>query len=236
MVPARASVRRGRNGLDDFRRGRNDLSDLILCKTISIFIELLPNETPMTEPTQTHQLVRFFKVLGQPQRLAIVGLLARRPHTVEQLGRELDISVSTVSHHLSRLADAGLVSARAESYYSVYRLNTEVLTQMARELLHHAQPDIPAASEAADAFERKVLTTFTTPDGRIKAFPVQEKKFLVLVRHVLKAFEPGVRYTEKRVNQILANYSEDTARLRRALVDYRCMAREGGGGKYWRID
>ncbi|MBP1679541.1 MAG: transcriptional regulator, partial [Bacteroidetes bacterium] len=49
-------------------------------------------------------------------------------------------------------------------------------------------------------------------------------------------FEPGVRYTEKRVNQILANYNEDTARLRRALVDHKFMAREGGGGKYWRID
>ena len=84
--------------------------------------------------------------------------------------------------------------------------------------------------------ERKVLSTFTAPDGRIKAFPVQEKKFLVLLRHVLKAFDPGIRYTEKRVNQILAHYSEDTARLRRALVDHNFMAREGGGGKYWRID
>jgi len=190
----------------------------------------------MRDDAHVEQLVRFFKALGQPQRLAIVGLLARRPHTVEQLGKELGISVSTVSHHLSRLSGAGLVSARAESYYSVYRLDTEVLTQMARRLLQHAQPEVPAAAKAADEFDRRVLGTFTTPDGRIKAFPVQEKKFLVLVRHVLTAFEPGVRYPEKRVNQILSNYSDDTARLRRALVDHKFMAREGGGGKYWRID
>jgi DNA-binding transcriptional ArsR family regulator len=190
----------------------------------------------MQDDAQVNQLVQFFKVLGQPQRLAIVGHLARRPHTVEQLGKELGISVSTVSHHLSRLSDAGLVSARAESYYSVYRLNTEVLSQMSRDLLRHAQPGVPAAAAAAHDFDRKVLSTFTTPEGRIKAFPVQEKKFLVLVRHVLAAFEPGVRYTEKRVNQILANFNEDTARLRRALVDHKFMAREGGGGKYWRID
>jgi DNA-binding transcriptional ArsR family regulator len=190
----------------------------------------------METDSHNEKLVRFFKVLGQPQRLAIIGLLARRPHTVEQLGKELGIGVSTVSHHLSRLSDAGLVSARAESYYSVYRLNTEILRQMSRDLLRHAQPEIPAAAGAADDFDRKVLGTFTAPDGRIKAFPVQEKKFLVLVRHVLAAFEPGVRYTEKRVNQILANYNEDTARLRRALVDHKFMAREGGGGKYWRID
>jgi predicted transcriptional regulator len=185
---------------------------------------------------QFEHLLQFFKVLGEPNRLKIVGLLARKPHTVEQLGELLHVSVSTVSHHLARLADAGLVTARAESYYSVYSLKTDILTSMAKNLLKQAEQPRKDEDKGLNSFDRKVLATFTTPDGRIKVFPVQEKKFLVVVRHVLKAFEPGVRYTEKRINQILANYNEDTARLRRALVDHRFMAREGGGGKYWRID
>ena len=183
-----------------------------------------------------HDLLRFFKVLGEPNRLKIVGLLARRPHTVEDLGRQLGVGVSTVSHHLSRLADAGLVTARAESYYNLYSLRTEVLSAMAKTILHEAEQPRREESGELDAFEQKVIATFTGPDGRITAFPVQEKKFLVLVRYVLKAFEPGVKYTEKRVNQILKEYNEDTARLRRSLVEYKYMAREGGGGKYWRID
>jgi len=181
-------------------------------------------------------LIRFFKLLGEANRLKIVGLLAKQPHSVEQLAEELGISVSTVSHHLSRLADAGLVSARAESYYSIYSLRTEMLTAMARTLLRETEQPQQAYDEDLGSFDRKVLGTFTTPDGRIKAFPVQEKKFLVLLRHVLKAFEPGVRYTEKRVNQVLAEFNQDTAKMRRALVDHHLMAREGGGGKYWRID
>jgi len=181
-------------------------------------------------------LIRFFKLLGEPNRLKIVGLLAKQPHSVEQLAEELGISVSTVSHHLSRLADAGLVSARAESYYSIYSLRTEMLTAMARTLLRETERPQRDHDEDLDSFDRKVLGTFTTPEGRIKAFPVQEKKFLVLLRHVLKAFEPGVRYTEKRVNQMLAEFNEDTARMRRALVDHHFMAREGGGGRYWRVD
>jgi hypothetical protein len=32
------------------------------------------------------------------------------------------------------------------------------------------------------------------------------------------------------------NFSDDSARLRRWLVEFGFMAREGGGGKYWRID
>jgi hypothetical protein len=155
---------------------------------------------------------------------------------VEQIAKVLKIGVSTVSHHLARLADAGLVSAKAESYYSVYRLNTSILRDMAKTLLQQAEKPVISEADHPDAFERKVLSTFTETGGRITSFPVQEKKYLVLVRHVLKAFAPGVRYTEKRVNQILANYNEDTARLRRSLVEFRFMAREGGGGKYWRID
>jgi biotin operon repressor len=183
-----------------------------------------------------HDLLRFFKVLGEPNRLKIVGLLARRPHTGEDLGRQLGVSVSTVSHHLSRLADAGLVTARAESYYNLYSLRTEVLSAMAKTILHEAEQPRREESGLLDAFEQKVIDTFTSHDGRITAFPVQEKKFLVLVRYVLKAFEPGIKYTEKRVNQLLKEYNEDTARLRRSLVEYKYMAREGGGGKYWRID
>jgi len=190
----------------------------------------------MALETQLPGLVQFFKVLGEPSRLKIVGLLARQPATVEQLSENLGLSPSTTSHHLSRLADAGLVEARSESYYSIYSLKTEILTSMARTLLHETEAKPEATEEDLDAFDRKVLATFLTPDGRIKAFPVQEKKFLVLLRYVLKAFEHGVRYPEKRVNQILSNFNEDTARLRRSLVEYRYMAREGGGGKYWRID
>jgi hypothetical protein len=50
----------------------------------------------------------------------------------------------------------------------------------------------------------------------------------------LKDFEPGIRYTEKQVNEILAHYNEDTAFLRRSLVEYKLMDRQGGGGEYWR--
>jgi hypothetical protein len=128
------------------------------------------------------------------------------------------------------------VAAKSEGYYKVYSLNTDALTAMAKELLKQAEQQRPVVEDTMAGFDRKVLATFTTSQGRITAFPTGEKRFLVLLRHVLRAFEPGVRYTEKRVNQILANFNDDTARLRRGLVDYRLMAREGGGGKYWRID
>ena len=190
----------------------------------------------MTNPSNEQDLVEFFKALGEPNRLRIVGLLSQRAHTVEQLGTALGIGVSTVSHHLARLARAGLVSARTESYYNLYTLEAGALSDLAKKLLAQAAPQRPASEQGLDAFDRKVLATFTTPDGRITSFPMQDKKVRVLLRHVLPAFTHGVRYPERRVNEILLKFSDDSARLRRWLVEYGYMAREGGGGKYWRID
>jgi biotin operon repressor len=190
----------------------------------------------MTTSSNEQDLVEFFKALGEPNRLRIVGLLSQRAYTVEQLGAALGIGVSTVSHHLGRLARTGLVSSRSESYYNLYALTTGGLADLAKKLLAQTEPPRPASERELGGFDRKVLATFTTPDGRIKSFPMQEKKVHVLLRHVLPAFTHGVRYPEKRVNEILSKFSDDTARLRRWLVEYRYMAREGGGGKYWRID
>jgi hypothetical protein len=55
------------------------------------------------------------------------------------------------------------------------------------------------------------------------------------LRRVIKAFEPGTRYSEQQVNEILARFHSDTATLRRELVGSNLMQREGGGGEYWRV-
>jgi len=186
----------------------------------------------MDEPTRTDELLTFFKALADATRLKIVGLLAQEPRTVEQMAALLNLQPSTVSHHLARLSDAGLVSASAQSYYNVYKLEAGALEEMARRLL--ARETLPAvvADLDADAYDRKVLRDFSGPDGRLRQLPMQRKKFEAILRHVVIPFEHGVRYSEKHVNEILSQYHEDTAALRRGLVDTGLMARDHG--VYWR--
>jgi hypothetical protein len=104
---------------------------------------------------------------------------------------------------------------------------------MARRALAGSAAAQPLA-EDLDAYDRKVIADFSAANGRLKALPVQNKKFQAVLRYVLRTFEPGVRYSEKQVNELLARYHHDTAALRRGLVDYRLMTRETG--VYWRID
>jgi biotin operon repressor len=185
----------------------------------------------MSEPNE--ELLTFFKALADANRLKIVGLLAQRPYSGEELAALLGLKASTISHHLSKLAQVGLVSARAEGYYSVYQLE-EAALQKTRLLFSHADLVSVAAGVDADGYDRKVIGDFTRPDGSLKEIPAQRKKLEAILRYVVRNFEVGKRYSEKQVNEILARFHEDTASLRRELVGYGLMQREGGGGEYWR--
>lgn len=185
--------------------------------------------------TANPELVSMFKALADESRLKIVGLLAQQPYSVEQLAALLGLKPSTVSHHLSKLSEVGLVSARAESYYNVYQLEKAALETTTRRIFSSEQLSAATAGVDLDAYDRKVVRDFTNPDGRLKTIPAQRKKLEAVLRHVVKAFEPGARYSEKQVNETLARYHEDTASLRRELVGSKLMQREGGGGDYWRV-
>jgi predicted transcriptional regulator len=182
------------------------------------------------------ELLAFFKALSDANRLKIIALLAREALSVEQLAEKLGLNSSTVSHHLARLSKVGLVSARAEGYYSIYRLELTALTDMAQRLLSKEMLPAVAANVDVEAYDRKVLNTYMSSDGRLAAFPVQRKKEQAILRYIVRIFEPNQRYSEKRVNKILSQFSEDTARLRRNLVEFGFMERQGGGGEYWRVD
>jgi hypothetical protein len=85
-----------------------------------------------------------------------------------------------------------------------------------------------AAAASRDAFEAKVLRSFFR-DGRLVSIPAQERKKLVVLRHVREVCFPEDRtYPEKEVNQRLALLHPDVAALRRYLVDFRLMTRAAG--------
>lgn len=187
--------------------------------------------------TQPHpELLAFFKALADANRLKLVGLLAHEPQTVEQLAAALGVGSSTVSHHLRKLADVGLVHARADGPYSVYRLDPEPLQQLAKRLL--ASESLPPLAADADlgAFDRRVLKAYLEPDGRFRdPLPGKSRQVQVLARHALAAIEPGVTYSEKQLNERIQRFTDDTATIRRALVDLGLLGRTPDGGAYWRV-
>ena len=81
-----------------------------------------------------------------------------------------------------------------------------------------------------------MVRNYTNEDGTLKSIPNQMKKLLAVLRYVAKDFQIGKVYSEKEVNAMLEKYHEDYAQLRRELVEFKLMAREGGGGSYWLLE
>lgn len=183
----------------------------------------------------SEELVTFFKALADKNRLKIVGLLAEKPYSVEELAALLGLKPQTISHHLARLSEAELVTSRGESYYTVYQLDKDFLEEKSRSMFSRQELSTVAAEVDISAYDNKIIKDYSRRDGSLKTLPSQRKKLEAILRYVARSFELGKRYSEKRVNEILSQYHEDTATLRRELVGYGLMKREGGGGEYWRV-
>jgi hypothetical protein len=88
-------------------------------------------------------------------------------------------------------------------------------------------------ADVLDALARDVRLRVFLRDGRIGAMPAKHSRRRQLLAEVAQAFEPGVRYPERQVNDVLSALYPDYAALRRYLVDEEFLDR--AGGEYWRV-
>ena len=71
-----------------------------------------------------------FDVIVEPNRRAILSLLASSEQTVGDIERQLGMSQPTVSKHLRVLREAGVVEATVDEQRRVYRLTPEPLREV----------------------------------------------------------------------------------------------------------
>jgi hypothetical protein len=179
-------------------------------------------------------LLQFFKALANENRLKMLGILANRECSVQELAALLELKEPTVSHHLAKLKEIGLVEMRIDGNTHLHRLSLESLQTLNRELLTTEKvASLVDDLVEYDLWERKVLRVFLEGD-RIKQIPARYKKKLVVLKWLVSHFEEGVRYTEAEVNEIIEARNPEYTLLRRLLIDCGLMEREEG--VYWRVD
>lgn len=177
-------------------------------------------------------LLRFFKALADESRLKILGILANRECSVEELAAMLNLKEPTVSHHLAKLKELHLVAMRSEGNTHLYWLNSETLQDISKEVF---TPDRMASlvdDVEGEAWENKVLSNFIE-GGRLKEIPASRKKRLVILKWLAGQFDMEVKYPERQVNELIKRYHPDCATLRRELIGSQLMHRENG--VYWRL-
>ena len=115
------------------------------------------------EPEAFQTLLRFLKAVADESRLKLLGLLTDHEYSVGQLSDMLNLKEPTVSHHLAKLQALELVRMRAEGTTHLYRLNSETLHRLNRELFTPEQVASIADNVAGESWERKVLLRLTCP-------------------------------------------------------------------------
>ena len=176
-------------------------------------------------------LLAFFKALANESRLRIVGLLAERERSVQELAELLGLKEPTVSHHLAVLKDLGVVTSRPEGVVRWHALKPDAITDIAKSMFESKDMSILAAPTPTK--DERDIAPFLREDGSLVRLPSSRRKRWLIYRRLIDGFEEGRRYPEAEVNEILQRSHWDSATIRREMIGWRMLARERG--VYWRL-
>ena len=94
-----------------------------------------------TEP-RTQDLAKIFRALGDPSRLAIFELVREccredsahstgdLRNSVSEIAKRFELSLSTVSHHLKELRNAGLIKCERQGQHIFCSVDPEILADV----------------------------------------------------------------------------------------------------------
>ena len=133
------------------------------------------------------EAIALFKCLADKSRLQILKSLNREDMYVELLAQRLGLTAATVSFHLKKLADAGMVSSYKNQYYTMYTLNKELFDISLRDILQEESDEADLQAQREAQYRQKVLDAFLEY-GRLKTIPAQRKKKRIILEEIAGAF------------------------------------------------
>jgi biotin operon repressor len=176
---------------------------------------------------QINKIVEFHKALGDLTRVRIIGLLQQGPLHGQAIAEKLGLKPPTITHHMAKLREVGLIKVKRDKNTIYFSLNTKALENSAKAILTVGTGGEASMEMSVTAEERAaIINNFFTKDGKLKNVPAQRKKKLVVLAHMVKGLEFGKVYQEKEINEYLKQFHEDYATLRRELIMCQYMYRE----------
>ncbi|QQE77188.1 metalloregulator ArsR/SmtB family transcription factor [Alicyclobacillus sp. SO9] len=184
---------------------------------------------------QLDKLVTYHKALSDPTRIRILFLLRNGPLHGQALAGKLGLSAPTITHHMMKLRNAGIVREKRDKNTIYFALNEQLFKQNAQAILKAFFCDPAVKLEDEDMenkkaenseFESSVINNFFTLDGVLKQIPAQRKRKLVVFEHMIKELEPGRKYAENEINDYIKRFHEDYCTIRREFIINHFMYRE----------
>ena len=85
------------------------------------------------------------------------------------------------------------------------------------------------SNQRARTPEERVIASFFTDDGRLRALPAPHAKRSVVLERLASSFAPRRTYTESEVNDVLSRFHDDVASIRRELIAWKMLTRTTRG-------
>ncbi len=76
------------------------------------------------------------------------------------------------------------------------------------------------------------IDQFFRPDGTLISIPAKSGKRIAVLEHIASELSPGTKYPEKKLNSVIAKYHDDTAAIRRYMIEYGILERDSES-VYW---
>ena len=171
-------------------------------------------------------VIKLFKCLADRSRLQILRSLLMEDMYVERLAERLNLTPATISFHMKKLEDAGVVRSYKEQYYTMFSIQREIFEGSVLEMIQAASDGEDDLLRRDEQYRKKVLEAFFEY-GRLKSIPAQRKKERICLEEMAKAFEVGVVYEEQEVNERLLKFHEDYCTIRRDMISEKIMERTG---------
>ncbi len=185
---------------------------------------------------QLNLLVDFHKAIADPTRIRILTLLSEGSLHGQALAGKLGLTPPTVTHHVSKLRDIGVIYERRDKNTIYFYLDKTTLERKSKaivdlvikgERIDQKEGDIVEAIHDKREKERaSVVRNFFTTEGKLKTIPAQRKKKLYVFEHMLVGLIIGKKYTEPEINEYIKKYHDDFATIRREFIVNHYMFRE----------
>ena len=182
--------------------------------------------SPPTPPASP--LARCFAALGEPARLRIVALLARRPHYAEELAEATGLHPATISHHLRSLMATELVRVERRSPYRLFALDAVQWALLQESLRAHGEWAERFGLPPDEQISGRLLHRYIDADGRIEKLPRQARPLDVVLRYVVEELEVDRLYPQRELRLRLGRRCLDPDALLEALLRRGWVARAGG--------
>ncbi|MEQ4725759.1 DUF2087 domain-containing protein [Nonomuraea sp. B19D2] len=159
--------------------------------------------------------------LAQNDRRAAYAALALGATTVAEVAERAGLRPPAAAVALQKLTDVNIASfSREERTYTLlddtFRLAVQAEVRVGGR----------ARSDGAGAYFRR---------GRLTSIPGDKEVRSQVLDVVRDAFEPGVSYSEAKINALCGEWFDDWVTLRRALVDEGILRRNESGAVYERV-